>query len=167
MSTGTTNNPPFTVGTALYRYIVVAALSIVVVIAAMLCWRSRVMERRIARQRLHISPGQIDTGQNKARPILYDVYLGRHGDLWHTLMPISMQQLLHPTQVRSSANSGKSVSPADNQTCSRLTLALLVEMPAPPINTREVEDENAPFLPYLEFGIKDVECPSGSLDSGQ
>ncbi|KAJ7155171.1 hypothetical protein C8R46DRAFT_437196 [Mycena filopes] len=79
-----TGTGSFNVGSStLYRYPIIAALSIVLVIGGMLCWRSRVIERRARLLRPPITVAVRAPGSGemllvdiaKAKPRFYDVYL--------------------------------------------------------------------------------------------
>ncbi|KAF7343772.1 hypothetical protein MSAN_01958200 [Mycena sanguinolenta] len=113
--------PVFNASSTLYRYVVIGGLSMVVFIGAMLFWRSRVIERRLALY------GPVISVANKAseRPRLYDMYLDGHGQLWHEQMPLSAHQLT-PTVFKPGKNASRGM---DCLISSQLTLALFIAMP--------------------------------------
>ncbi|KAJ6503784.1 hypothetical protein C8R45DRAFT_572220 [Mycena sanguinolenta] len=148
--------PAFNTSSTLYRYVVIGVLSMVLFIGAMLFWRSRVLERRLALY------GPVIRAANKTpeRPRLYDIYLDGHGQLWHALMPLSVHQITPPAH-KTAKDASSGMHPFIS---AQLTLALLIAMPLldlPP-RTNSSDDCNtdaeigrAP--PYVEFGLADVQ----------
>jgi len=157
--------PIFNDSQTLYRYVVVGALSIVVFIGAMLFWRSRVIERRLAALR----PLRTIENGPAQRPLLYDTYLDGHGQLWHDIMPVSVYQIRHPPS-KAAKHASLDVDPLLS---AQLNVALMIAMPSPdppptpkePPGDSDVEDDRAP--PYVEFGVAKVDVPVGFSDSGQ
>ncbi|KAJ6577752.1 hypothetical protein B0H19DRAFT_1121284 [Mycena capillaripes] len=145
----------------LYRYIVIGALSVVVIIGGLLYWHSRVMRRHMP------TPIQRPGNVLRKKPRLYDAYLDGHGELWHDIMPLSMHRVA--PFPRSSA---KHVSLDVDPLVSALsTVALIIAMPyagfpTPAPNSRlgteslpNSDPESEEALPHLEFGVADVEVP--------
>ncbi|KAJ7019570.1 hypothetical protein C8F04DRAFT_1105986 [Mycena alexandri] len=147
----------FNVGSStLYRYPIIAALAIVIVIGGMLCWRSRVIERR-ARLLMPLQAPEIVVA--KTKPNLYDVYLGSRGELWHEIMPLSHSRVGSGPQ-----NLSKDTSlDVDPEVSALSTVALMIAMPSNSpraIPVSEFSPDRPDLeqgLPYLEFGLADVE----------
>ncbi|KAJ7908955.1 hypothetical protein B0H13DRAFT_2330808 [Mycena leptocephala] len=150
----------------LYRYIVIGTLSVVIIIGVMLFWRSRIIERQLLNRPIQT----LATGlENKPR--LYDAYLDGHGESWPGIMPLSIHRVAHLKQ-----NSAKHASLVDPLVSALSTVAVMIAMPSsnPPervistpgtVSSQESDSENGKVLPYLEFGVMDVEILGGISES--
>ncbi|KAJ7762880.1 hypothetical protein B0H14DRAFT_3510764 [Mycena olivaceomarginata] len=171
MSSG--NQTMFNDSKALYRYVVIAALSIVVFIGLMLFWRSRVVEARmrLLRPAIPLSTRADPERKLPPRPRLYDAYLDwdwgararAGGEVWHEVMPLSAHQHQHepfvgPPTPKHGPDPDFSAHLLSSA-AAPLTLAVLIAMPVPvptPITTQSREDdgeEDDRLPPYVEFGM--------------
>ncbi|KAJ7743629.1 hypothetical protein B0H16DRAFT_1561142 [Mycena metata] len=163
-------NGSFNVGSStLYRYPIIAALAIVIIIGAMLCWRSRVVERRARLFGPLHPPAEIVIAKRK--PHLYDVYLGgRGGELWHEIMPLSHSRV-GPGPQRLSKDTPLD---ADLLVSALSTVALMIAMPSNVNSPHAISNsassdgpDSEQGLPYLEIGLADVEVLKSTSVSAQ
>ncbi|KAJ7362456.1 hypothetical protein DFH08DRAFT_1024629 [Mycena albidolilacea] len=155
---------------ALYCYVVIAALSIVVFIGFMLFWRSRIVEARmrLLRPAIPLSPRADPERKLPPRPRLYDAYLdwdwgaraGVGGEVWREVMPLCAHQYQHEPFV--GPPTPKHCPDPDfgahlrSSAAAPLTLAVLIAMPVPtPLTTQSREDreDDDRLPPYVEFGM--------------
>ncbi|KAJ7895021.1 hypothetical protein B0H13DRAFT_2035542 [Mycena leptocephala] len=149
---------------ALYQYALIGAVGVVLVLVVLLCFRSRILERR------RVPLAQDGALFDEEKPQLYDAYLdsGHGEELWHEIMPVSIHRVgVAPLPV--SLPLGSALS----------TVTMMIVMPSPPndilpppprnLNPPNDPDRRNPSsdldsdsdsyvaeLPYLEFGITDV-----------
>ncbi|KAJ6453784.1 hypothetical protein C8R45DRAFT_631333 [Mycena sanguinolenta] len=148
----------------LYQYALVGAVAVAIIFVILLCFRAQVLER----DRLHnVRPLLAELAQ---KPDLFDAYLNGHAEfrLWRDIMPLS----LHPVVSQSATgNPTKHIEPTSTSLAAALsTVALIIAMPSPDLpcplspppnltsTAGDAEDEPPP-LPYLEFGLRDIEMP--------
>ncbi|KAJ7879378.1 hypothetical protein B0H13DRAFT_2346133 [Mycena leptocephala] len=162
--------------TTLYRYLIVTALSVVVLIGLTLFWRARVIERRLALLRA-LQPIQLEDGLALGkRPRLYDVYLDGHGGRgtksWSAFLSfrfmlgfVMMELEGGQSQIRICVD-GRRVDPP-----ATVTLMITMPMPMPELSSthttrspqpsshlspqessQDIEDEGEPS-PHVEFGL--------------
>ncbi|KAJ7260374.1 hypothetical protein B0H12DRAFT_1107933 [Mycena haematopus] len=151
--------PTFNNSSTLYRYVVVGVLSVVVFIGAMLFWRSRVLERRLA------SYGPVLHTANRApeRPRLYDMYLDSPGQLWHEIRPLCVHQMTPPAPPPAKHAS----LDMDPLISAQVTLAFFIAMPFLDTTSELAEfsgdsdPERSHSPPYVEFGVADVQVLGG------
>ncbi|KAJ7362462.1 hypothetical protein DFH08DRAFT_840929 [Mycena albidolilacea] len=165
MSSG--NQTMFNDSNALYRYVVIAALSIVVFIGLMLFWRSRVVEARmhLLRPTIPLSTPADPERKLSPRPRLYDAYLewGAGGKAWHDVIPLSAHEHqplstpLPPTPKHDpDPDFGTDLLPS---AAAPLTLAVLISMPVPvpklhpQSRAATPEDAEGRPPPCVEFGV--------------
>ncbi|KAJ7608055.1 hypothetical protein DFH06DRAFT_1149231 [Mycena polygramma] len=125
----------------LYRYIVIGVAAVVTILGGVLYWRSRVLRRL---------PRSLPVLQAVKKPHLHDAYLDLNPDSswesWHGIVPLSIQQhhILPMQSAKYSVHETTLVSGL-----SRVTF--IVAMPSSSC------DSGPDALPYLEFGVTDVE----------
>ncbi|KAF7341734.1 hypothetical protein MSAN_02072200 [Mycena sanguinolenta] len=143
----------------LYQYALVGAVSVAIILVVLLCLRSRILER----DRLHnMRPLLADLAQ---KPCLFDAYLDGHAELWHDIMPLSLYPVVSQSATR---NAPKQLDPTSIRLASGLsTVALIIAMPCsdPTGHADGDEDGEPPPLPYLEFGLRDIEISRERLST--
>ncbi|KAJ7088066.1 hypothetical protein B0H15DRAFT_296729 [Mycena belliarum] len=157
---------------ATYRYAIVGVLGVVAILGVGLFIRSRIQERRRAREGPQLVPSRGTAGGVEKRPRLFDAYLDKSdvlGDYgWGDIMPLSS----HPVPA-SPQNPAKNVSlsldldPALASALSRVAALILMPCPGPPLSGHAhdgLEEEST--VPYVEVGTIDVEIQR-SPDGGK
>ncbi|KAF8182501.1 hypothetical protein K438DRAFT_2020902 [Mycena galopus ATCC 62051] len=150
--------PAFSV---LYQYALVGAVGVAVLLIVLLCIRARAIERR----RVHDMPMRaLDDLERKPR--LYDAYLDGHGGSWHEIMPVSLHPFGSWTPNPAKHTSIDTNPPAAASALSTVAMIIIMPSPSPPPQPRAPPDssgernsEDDEPLPYLEFGVTDVERP--------
>ncbi|KAJ7182997.1 hypothetical protein C8R43DRAFT_941082 [Mycena crocata] len=144
------SNPPQQVimTSPVFRYAVLVVLSVVVIMGAAVCYRTRVYQRRMRHlnadlPRPIISPAARDWGPP---PELFDVCLDppkeRPESDWDEIMPISA--------TRGGLDSSGASSMA--------RICVMINMPSPrPFAPQHTVPDDERYLPYAEIGLSDVD----------
>ncbi|KAF8194011.1 hypothetical protein K438DRAFT_1761571 [Mycena galopus ATCC 62051] len=163
----------------LKEFALVGAVVVSVLLAMLLCLRNRVLERRQLNE-----IGSMQASEDpEHRPRLYDAYLEGYGELWHDMMvgdalnitcdvpdmkqPVSLHQFWSETRNVAQPTS------IDTAASRISTVALIVSMPSlhpvkrdigPSDSSSNEHPVDDALLPYVEFGIIDVEVLKQNTD---
>ncbi|KAJ7757254.1 hypothetical protein DFH07DRAFT_819678 [Mycena maculata] len=148
------NQTPAVMTSPVFRYAVLVVLCVVVVMGAGVCYRTRVYRRNMTLlPEVGLRPTASTPRDWGPKPNLFDVYLRPPKEKkpesdWEDIMPISVTR------------DGHSVS-------STARVSVMISMPSsqPFVAPDLMPDDDERYLPYIEFGVSDVDSTLTDVDA--
>ncbi|KAF7320953.1 Polyketide beta-ketoacyl-synthase [Mycena chlorophos] len=149
---------PALMNSAAFRYAILAVLCVVLVVGALICYRTRITQRRLALLHANLPVRGRDNKRDWGPPpVLFDAYIEdppppwpsppRRLVEWDSMMPISVgRDELDPSGVSARAH-------VSTMICMPFAAE---ERPAP--SSEPIPDDDR-YLPHLEIGYIDVQAP--------